>query len=477
MYAYAYTRMRVVGAFLISLLAVALLVPMSSGWYSGGGGDIRITTFTFDHYHSYSEVVSTLYAMAAAHPDIMNVSVIGYTYGWNDTTGAYDTPREILLVKISDNVNVDEDEPEIFIDGLHHAREWLALEVPLYIIQTLVLNYSVNDTIRWLVDHREIYIIPMVNPDGYVHDGNGDLNSASYWRKNTRDNDGDGIFEDNFWTTEGVDLNRNYGVHWDLAPSQDSDPDSDTYHGPAPFSEPETQAIRSVAENHTINLYITYHSYSSLILYPPGWTTDPSPWEYLFRSIGENMSKLQPYEQYTVQQSSDLYPAYGCADDWFYENESAIAFTIELEGNDFYPPTSAIQTAVENNIEAALYAIMVGDMSIRVGFPPKPYIIYGYAADPSQPVVAENLANGENVSVMPASNGFYMLNLGLLTSNYSTSDTIRVSNGAAYVDINTDYSWGKRVDIAPVPEFDPGMAVLIVLIVAALLSAGRRGTP
>jgi len=422
--------------------------------------------FTFDHYVTYEEMVSTLKAMAAQYSNIMNVSVIGYTYGWNESSGHYDTPREIFLVKISDNPDADEDEPEILIDGLHHAREWLAVEVPLYFIQTLVENYGQNDTITWLVNHREIYVVPMVNPDGYVYDGNGNLNNVQNWRKNCRDNDGDGVFE-NDWITgiyEGVDLNRNYDIDWE---NGDSDPNSETYRGPSPFSEPETQAMRDFAYNHTINLYLTYHSYAAEILVPPGYSYDaPRPYDYLEFAIGENMSKLQPYTQYDVIKSTDLYPASGAAEDWFQSVEKAISFTIELEGNDFHPDTSAILPACENNIEAMIYALKVGDMNIRSGFPPKPYIIWGYAAYPNEPVVATNLNNGENVSIMPMSNGFFMLNLGLLQSNYTFSDTIRVSNGNVYLDIHPDANWGKFVDLSQLPEF--GIEPLYIVVFLAL---------
>lgn len=424
--------------------------------------------FTFDHYASYSEVKSTLYALQSQYPDIMNVTVIGHTYGWNESSGKYDTPRDIFLVKISDNVSADEDEPEVLIDGLHHAREWLALEVPLYFIQALVTNYSTNDTIKWLVDHREIYVVPMVNPDGYVYDGNGDLNAIQDWRKNCRDNDGDGVFENDGWfTIEGVDLNRNYDIDWI---NGSSDPNSITYRGPAPFSEPETRALRDFALNHTINLYLTYHSYSSEILVPPGYSYDaPRPYDYVEFAIGTNMSKLMPTTQYSVVKSTDLYPASGAAEDWFQSVEHAISFTIELEGNDFHPPTSSILPACENNYPSMVYALMTGDMSIHNGtFPAKPYIIYGYAAYPNLPVKATDLATGDNITVMPESNGFYMLNLGTLAHNWSFTDRIEISNGAASTTILPTSNWGVRVDLQPVPEFNPMFVTLLIIIILAL---------
>jgi hypothetical protein len=109
------------------------------------------------------------------------------------------------MIKVSDNVTVDEVEPEVGIMAMHHAREWMTVEVTMYYLNHLVNNYGSDPRATWMVDNREIFLVPIVNPDGYVFS----QEVQNMWRKNRRDN-GDG--------THGVDPNRNYNG------SQNGDP-------------------------------------------------------------------------------------------------------------------------------------------------------------------------------------------------------------------------------------------------------------
>src|SRR5690606_24982078 len=122
--------------------------------------------------------------------------------------------------------------PTSLLLGCHHAREHLSVEVPLKAAQYLARNYATNPRIKELLDTREVWIVPMINPDGAEYD----IATGRYrmWRKNRRDN-GDGTY--------GVDLNRNYATGWG-GPGSSASPKSDVYHGPGAFSEPETRAVR-----------------------------------------------------------------------------------------------------------------------------------------------------------------------------------------------------------------------------------------
>ncbi|MHA2222930.1 MAG: M14 family zinc carboxypeptidase, partial [Candidatus Thorarchaeota archaeon] len=149
-------------------------------------------------YHSYNEIVSGLLSLESS--GIAKVVGIGETF----------EGRTIWAIKISDEPNIDdEQENEVLFVGLHHAREWISAEVPYYLAMKLVEEYSVNSTVKNLIDNSELWIVPVINPDGLeysrsqVHDLESENNNSRFWRKN-RAHNGDG--------SHGVDLNRNYGT-------------------------------------------------------------------------------------------------------------------------------------------------------------------------------------------------------------------------------------------------------------------------
>ena len=219
-------------------------------------------------YHSYRELEQDLLALEDAYPDLARISVIGQTV----------EGRNIYALKVSDNVNIDEAEAEVIFIGCHHAREWISVEIPYLLGKYLVENYSSDSQVRDLVDESEVWIIPLLNPDGLEYS----IHFYRYWRKNRRDN-GDGTY--------GIDLNRNYGYEWGYD-NEGSSPFtfSDVYRGPSAFSEPETRAIRNLFAQRNFNALISYHSYSQVILYPWGYTDLPSPDDILLEQIAANMS-------------------------------------------------------------------------------------------------------------------------------------------------------------------------------------------
>jgi hypothetical protein len=201
------------------------------------------------------------------------------------------------------------------------------------------------------VDNGEIWVAPLINPDG--HQYSVDVNRL--WRKNRRDNG----------ATYGVDLNRNYETGFG-GPGSSGLPSSETYHGPSAFSEPETQAVRDfwLDPAHNLKTMITYHSYSQLILYPWGYTNDDALDGYRMSIMAEEMEALIEAvhgANYTADKSSGLYLASGTTDDWTYDVSGAPSFTIELRPISDIPgfqlPPAQIMPTVEENIPAALYLI------------------------------------------------------------------------------------------------------------------------
>src|SRR5690606_27290450 len=152
-----------------------------------------------------------------------------------------------------DHPGVDEGEPEALYTGVHHAREPGSMMAVLYFMYYLAEQYETNPEVRDLVDERRLFFVPVVNPDGYVVNETTDPDGGGMWRKNLRDN-GDGSF--------GVDVNRNYGYEWGYDDVGSSPlPGSETYRGPAPFSEPEIVALRDFLEGgRRVSMAFNYHT-------------------------------------------------------------------------------------------------------------------------------------------------------------------------------------------------------------------------
>jgi carboxypeptidase T len=236
--------------------------------------------------------------------------------------------------------------------GGHHAREHISVEMPLMLAQNLVRRYRAGDArIVRMIESREISIIPAVNPDGLEFDIAGDR--YKMWRKNRRHNGG---------SSYGVDLNRNYGFMWGTGGSSSS-PNSDTYKGPQPFSEPETRAIRDfVLARNNLTTLLSFHTFSELILYPWGHKYEKIEDEKSFnvhRTMAQQMARWNGYQP---QQSSELYIASGDTVDWSFGERGLVSFTFELDPKSiwdggFYPGQDRIDVVFQKNWEPCLYLI------------------------------------------------------------------------------------------------------------------------
>ena len=182
-----------------------------------------------ERYHTHDEVGVELAAVAAAYPGITRLETLGYS-----TTDG----RAIWGLKISDNPMLDEDEPVVLFNAVHHAEEVMGCEVSMWMIDELTSNYGVVDSITQWVDDIEIWFIPMLNPDGHWVVATG---IDTTWRKNIHDNNENGVFDVD---VDGVDPNFNYDFSW--ADGGAGEWESSFYRGPAPFSENETQIIRDL---------------------------------------------------------------------------------------------------------------------------------------------------------------------------------------------------------------------------------------
>jgi carboxypeptidase T len=291
-------------------------------------------------YHSAAILEQDLRQLAGSRPEIAELREIGRSL----------ENRAIWALRIGERKGSTR---KLLFTGCHHAREWVAVEVPFLLADHLVKNANQNPVKQWLTQ-GEIWVVPMVNPDGHEFSRTSDR----LWRKNRRPNS-DGSF--------GVDPNRNYGYMWGTLNINTSShvPSDETYVGPRAFSEPETRVIRDLISSEQFRGVITYHSFSQLVLYPWGYTSKPiaiqEDRDRMVRLANRMQELIRDVHDkiYTPQQSSELYPTAGDTTDWTYGIYGIPSFTIELrprtvaEGG-FILPSSQIQPTWEENRPAAL---------------------------------------------------------------------------------------------------------------------------
>jgi hypothetical protein len=312
---------------------VALPPPASASQFPRG----------YEGFHTYAEVAADVAATADAHPSIVSRFSIGKSY----------QGREIWAVKISDNVTVDENEPEVLYDGGTHSDEHMGVEMTLKIMHWLVDGYGVDPRITNIVDNREIWIVLEVNPDGLEYDISG--GRFHHWRKNRQPTPGS--------TAIGTDLNRNFGYRWGLEGNTSKNPRAITYRGPRAFSAPETRAMREFLAGRVVNgrqqirTAITFHEAGRLVMWPYGYTYVDIPVDMTqddhaaLVKIGRHMAATNGYRP---EQASDLYLTSGTTRDFEYGMYRIFSYTFELSNRD-YPNQTWIAPETNRNREAVLY--------------------------------------------------------------------------------------------------------------------------
>ena len=297
-------------------------------------------------YYTFSEIVENLDELYEDYPNLVSEKIsIGQTL----------EGRDIWAIKMSDNPNIDEDEAEVLYTGLHHAREPMSYMNLFYYMNWLVENYDVDQMANDILDNRELWFIPAINPDGLIYNQQIAPNGGGMQRKNARETCNGGV--------DGVDLNRNYSFMWGLD-NQGSSPDGcdETYRGNMPFSEPETTAIEAFVSAHDFPVAFNYHSYSNLLLHPYGYT-EPNPMDdediQTFTEIGQELVSVNGYELGTGVDI--LYAVNGEACDWMYGVHGIFAYTPEVGSSQdgFWPATNRIVPLCEENLYANQYLALV----------------------------------------------------------------------------------------------------------------------
>ena len=375
-------------------------------------------------YHNYSEILAHIADRVTDFPELLEVFNIGFSY--------HGLPIPCIQITApGDTTN----RRGFLIVAHHHAREAITIENALFYLDYLLANVS-QPEVQQLLTNFIIYLIPTLNPDtlGILHinpwqrrnlhpiDDDGD-GSADEWE--IQDVNGDYVVE--YYETEyewyytyegldldgdgdtgedkpgGVDLNRNYPIAF--AGGVD-EPRAVIYHGEAPFSEPETQAMLNFTVHHHENLVfgVSLHSGIDVLLTPWGFTSDPSPHEPFFANLGAAVEGASGFEWWSATQ---LYPSYGTWDDWLYGVYGIPAVTLETYGNesawghsiwDYFNPSADQVLAnclkVRNAINA-MFAVLLDE-------PGDPIIIV-----PS--VVASSISTTVSVYIEESLSGFEIL--------------------------------------------------------------------
>ena len=323
----------------------------------------------FEGYHTYGETDAFLDNVVAGYGQgggaIVKRSVIGQSF----------EGRDIWALKISDNVGTDENEPEVLSECGMHAREVITVEMCLYMVTLLTSRYgtstSLGQRVTSIVNSREIWIVPNLNPDGSefnIKDG-----KFHGWRKNRQDNpDSDAM---------GIDINRNWSYKWACCGGSSGNPSSARYRGQFPFEAPEAAALRDfilgrrVGGEQQLQIALNWHSYGEHILWPYGYTKLDVPADMTaddHTAMVKLARKMATLNDYRAMQGSNMYIYDGAFIDWVYGDQRIFPFTFEMyppwgcKGcGKFHPPDELIARETKRNREALLYILEQADCRYR----------------------------------------------------------------------------------------------------------------
>jgi hypothetical protein len=275
----------------------------------------------FNVWRSWDEpggIRDELHAVARNNPQLVKLEVLGHTYGG----------RELLALKVTQSANdvADGTRPAVLYSATQHAREWIGTEVDRRLLHYYIDKWRANDkAIKRLLKNAELWFVVVANPDGYQYT----FDHVRLWRKNLRDNNGDGQITG----VDGVDPNRNFNEHWNYdGEGSSSLTSSDTYRGPKAASEPETNAMQGLLDRIKPKLQSNLHSFGPYILYPQGWQVGTPDADNPIYAAWAGTDARPAITGFDPGISSDeLYVTNGETTDYADRRDGTISFTPELE--------------------------------------------------------------------------------------------------------------------------------------------------
>ncbi len=390
-------------------------------------------------FYTYTEMLSELDDMAAQYPNLITTK--SPISNFQTFEG-----RSIYWVKISDNPNSNEAEPEMLYDAIHHAREPAAMQQLIYYMWFLLENYATNAEVQSIVNNTELYFIPVLNPDGYVYNCTQDPNGGGMWRKNRRDH-GNGNY--------GVDNNRNY----DYIDGQGNsvwgttgvsfNTNSDVFPGSGPFSEIENQAMKWFCENHDFKIALNNHTYDNSLLFPYGYDNNQYTADHnTYVAISDMMVEYNGLGM-VPKISASLYPASGDSDDWMYGADLAtkpkiFAFTPEISNSGFWPSTNEIESICNSMVYTNLMAahLITNYASLNDNSPLSVSSYNGYFGYELQRLGLEDPANFI-VSIVPISTN--IINVGT-PNNHNNMTLLQADLDSISFQLDPAISMGDLVE-------------------------------
>ena len=350
-----------------------------------------------------------------------------------DSIGTSFEGRTIWAFKLSDNPSIDEDEPEVLFTGLTHAREPLSMMNLFYFANWICENYNSDITANYLLDNREMWFIPIINPDGYAYNESISPDGGGMHRKNRRSNPPNSSC--NMGTQQGVDLNRNYGYNWGANNSGSSgNPCSAVYRGSSAFSEPETEAISNFILSREFSNVLHYHSYSNFLIHSWGDGSFPDePDLTTLREIGKEMTR---YNGYLVGTGTETvgYGVNGDAVDWSYGTAGLISYTPEVGSfsDNFWPSEDRVIPLCQDQVYSnSIFALVAGS----------DYIIYDRIFNNSYPEIDDTISISLVIQNRGLNNSNGSVTLGITPLNSFSSlsvDNITIATLPARSSDTTD---------------------------------------
>ena len=339
-------------------------------------------------YETVEETFAVAAGMAASKPNLAEWLKVGDSWQQSQGLGGYD----LRVLKLT-NKAIGGSKPKLFINSAIHAREYTTAPLTLDFARWLVDGYGSNADATWILDHHEVHLLLQTNPDGRKK-----AETGLSWRKNTNQN-----YCGANSNSRGADLNRNFTFGWNSTNGEGSSGSqcNDTYRGPSAGSEPEIQALEGYlralwpdrrgsgkndpAPSDTSGIHLDIHSYSQLVLWPWGDTSQAAPNGPALQTLGR---KFAFFNGYAPQQSIGLYPTDGTSDGISYGELGVAAYTFELGTQFFQNCTTYENTIKPGNLPALIYAAKV----VRT-----PYITPG-----GPDITAVSLSGGASDAGVPA---------------------------------------------------------------------------
>jgi hypothetical protein len=258
-------------------------------------------------YHTYESFRDSLILFAQNYPNIAKVETLGFSV----------QNRAVLALKITENAQIRSARPRCLFEGCTHGNEKIGGEVAFALARYLITNYGSNPTVTNLVNTRENWVAPLVNPDGFV--------------SSVREN------------ANGVDVNRDYGYMWD-----------EGWGSPGPFSQIESRNFGNFAENHQLTFWCSYHSGDEFIAYPWSYTPQVARDKAALDTLARHYHN---YTRYPYDQGyQGMYEIHGSSKDLAYGVNGSTSWSCEVS-LDYIPPASAIDSICDLNRPAQLYVV------------------------------------------------------------------------------------------------------------------------